>query len=189
LQSVIDRWIGVEHRIEGASLNLKQPFKYSLLICDTPYTSITSTNLSSVIIARLKSLAPPPETEPIFPGLLFVGISTLFGSILARPRSVPVRILAPPTFAFTAMLYFLPNTSHNVGDYLWHVEKRYVPGVEKRQSALVGHMGGMWRDAIAGVNEAKGGVGRGVDNALGWVQDNTGLKVKDAVQEGKKRSE
>jgi organizing structure protein 2 len=87
------------------------------------------------------------------------------------------------------MLYFLPNTSHNVGDYLWHVEKRYVPGVEKRQSALVGHMGGMWRDAIAGVNEAKGGVGRGVDNALGWVQDNTGLKVKDAVQEGKKRSE
>lgn len=139
--------------------------------------------------ARLKSLAPPAETEPIFPGLLYVGISTLFGSILARPRSLPMRILTPPTFALTAMLYFLPNTSRNVGDYLWHVEKKYVPGVEKRQSALVGHVGGMWRDAVAGVTEAKGGVGRGVDSALGWVQDNTGLKVKDVVQDGRKKSE
>jgi len=75
-----------------------------------------------------------------------------------------------------------------VGDYLWHVEKKYVPGVDKRQSALVGRMGGIWEDAIAGVNEANGGVGHGVDSALGWVQDNTGLKVKDVVQEGRKKS-
>ena len=171
-------------RIEGVSLNPRQPLTYTLLVYDVPYTNITSTDRYS----RLKSLAPLEETEPTLPGLLYVGISTLFGSTLARPCSLPLRILAPPTFAFTALLHFLPNTSRNVGDYLWHVEKKYVPGVDKRQSALVGRMGGIWEDAIAGVNEANGGVGHGVDSALGWVQDNTGLKVKDVVQEGRKKS-
>ena len=54
LQMVIDRWIGVEQRIEGASSKFKQPCNILFLIYNTPCTSITQTDPCAIIYSPPK---------------------------------------------------------------------------------------------------------------------------------------
>ncbi|KAG9099941.1 hypothetical protein FS749_016705 [Ceratobasidium sp. UAMH 11750] len=46
------------------------------------------------IESRIKSLISPEE--PVTPGVLYVGVAALSGSVYARGRSLPTRLLLPP---------------------------------------------------------------------------------------------
>lgn len=69
------------------------------------------------------------------PGLLYVAVTTMAGSIIARRRMLPIRMLTPVVVAVGAGWYFLPETSRNVGDLLWEWEKM-VPEVAEKHLAV-----------------------------------------------------
>ncbi|CAG7851112.1 MICOS complex subunit {ECO:0000256/RuleBase:RU363021} [Serendipita indica DSM 11827] len=138
--------------------------------------------------SRLKSLAPPPETEPLFPGALWVGIAALSGSIVAqqlRPTLMR-RIIYPPVWGLIAANYFLPLHTVNVGKYVYELEERYVPNLAKAQSRLAERM----IEASASSRESFGRFQTQLDVQVGktkqWIQANTGLQIADKSQEEKK---
>lgn len=126
---------------------------------------------------RVKSIHDP--TEPLTPSSLYIAISTLTGSILTRSRSLPLRFLAPPTFFFVSLSYFLPRTSANLNAYLGSLEDRYVPQVAHVHETGKAHSMMGWEMLKERVGEGNETVKRGLEGLLGQVQDKTGLKVRD----------
>ncbi|KAF9557023.1 hypothetical protein EC968_007862 [Mortierella alpina] len=52
--------------------------------------------------------------EELMPGLVYVALAGLTGSVIARQRSVLLKVLSPFAFASAAGLYFLPHTTRNL---------------------------------------------------------------------------
>jgi MICOS complex subunit MIC26 len=151
-----------------------------------PCNLFHSENLDDVS-ARLKSLAPPPDVEPLFPGALWVGIAALSGSILAPKRSTIRRILYPPAWGFLAAIYFLPLTTSNVGKYIVELEDRYIPSVAKKQKELAAQLRAGLADGRERTKKLRGDFARQVDRLTGMVRERTGLKVgeKEEDKDGK----
>ncbi|KAF8456763.1 apolipo protein O-domain-containing protein, partial [Kalaharituber pfeilii] len=81
------------------------------------------------VTSTVASLAPPKGSgEQVVPGSIYVLVTAMAGSILTRRRIWPIRILTPIVVATGASWYFLPLTTRNVGELLWHFEKK-VPAV------------------------------------------------------------
>jgi len=99
VQGVLSRWIGIEHAVESA-----------------PNFPTSHTDLL-VLSDRIKSIITP--TEPLTPGILYVGIATLTGSIITRSRGLTVRLF------FDAVL--LPTNQR---------EHRCVPSVAEQHGAF-----------------------------------------------------
>ncbi|KAH7047648.1 hypothetical protein BKA57DRAFT_514054 [Linnemannia elongata] len=72
---------------------------------------------------------PPPEShrlsnrhslvaneEELLPGLLYVALAGLSGSLVARQRNILFRMFSPLAFAAAAGAYVLPNTTHAIID-------------------------------------------------------------------------
>jgi MICOS complex subunit MIC26 len=139
------------------------------------------------VAARLKSLAPPPDVEPLFPGALWVGIAALSGSILAPKRSTIRRIIYPPAWGFLAAIYFLPLTTSNVGKYIVELEDRYIPSVAKRQKELAAQLRAGLADGRERTKKLRGDFAGQVDRFTGMVRERTGLKVgeKEADKDDK----
>lgn len=156
----------------------RAPYQNCFVYFEYPNCFNITTN-QSPSSARIKSLAPPPEKETVLPGALWIGVSTLFGSILSRPRALPIRLLVPPTFFFVSANYFLPLTTSNVLDYVTSLEKRFIPDVAKRQEELVKDMRGSVDSGLKSVGRVRESVVEGVDWAAGKLQDTTGLKFKE----------
>ncbi|KAF9119627.1 hypothetical protein BGW39_000163, partial [Mortierella sp. 14UC] len=57
--------------------------------------------------------AVAPE-EDLFPGLAYVALAGLTGSLAARNGSIMLKALSPVAFASTAGYYFLPHTTRNL---------------------------------------------------------------------------
>jgi len=75
-------------------------------------------NIEHAIEHRIKSIISPNES--LTPGLLYVGIATLTGSIIARNRMLATRFLLPPFF-FGCLSKSLPPTNHwESVVLLWH---------------------------------------------------------------------
>ena len=72
----------------------------------------------------MKSLVAPDE--PLTPGILYVGVATLTGSVLARNR-IFWRLTLPPALFILSLNHFLPKTSHNVSSYLGSLEDAHFP--------------------------------------------------------------
>ncbi|KAF8332000.1 apolipo protein O-domain-containing protein [Cantharellus anzutake] len=83
---------------------------------------------------RIKSLIP--KDESITPGILYVGVVALTGSVIGRTRSLPVRILLPPTLLILAFPQLLPKTSANLRAYFSSLEDHYVPDIAAQHDAL-----------------------------------------------------
>lgn len=131
---------------------------------------------------EIKSVLPADES--LTPGIIYVLIAGLSGSVLTRTRSLPIRWLTPPLFTLAALPYFLPKTSHNLRSYLSDVEDKNFPEFAQRHDQIVGTAANHW-DLL------KERVGSASDKAEGWgnqavkgIENSTGLRVGDVIKKG-----
>ena len=76
--------------------------------------------------STIRSLAPPKESgERVFPGVLYVLVASMAGSIITRNRNILLRATVPAAIGVAAANAVLPITSRNVGDLVWKYEERY----------------------------------------------------------------
>jgi organizing structure protein 2 len=163
VQGYVSRWIAIEHAIEGTSYTSRGSL--------TPALTRTA--------ARVKSLVSPQE--PLTPGVLYVGVATLSGSIIARNRTLAVRLLLPPSLFMLTMHHFLPRTTHNLSAYLASLEEAYFPTFAEKHRTGVAHTR-MTVDRIREqTREGREALGRGVESAVRSAQGFTGLKIRDGL--------
>ncbi|TDL26918.1 hypothetical protein BD410DRAFT_475685 [Rickenella mellea] len=128
---------------------------------------------------RVKSLIPPDE--PLTPGLLYVGVATLTGSVVSRNRNIALRLTLPPTLFLLSLNYLLPKTSSNIGAYVSQLEHKYTPALARTQDTAIAHSAMTWERAKDAYARGRSKVGSGVKCAVGQVQDATGLKLREAM--------
>ncbi|EJD05217.1 uncharacterized protein FOMMEDRAFT_105442 [Fomitiporia mediterranea MF3/22] len=128
---------------------------------------------------RIKSFKAPDEQ--LTPGILYVGVATLSGSILARSRGLPTRFLLPPTLFLLSFNHFLPKTTSNIGAYVSDLEHTYAPRAAQFTDTAVAHTQMTWEMAKDKVGEGRAALERGVESAVGSVQGATGLKLREAL--------
>jgi organizing structure protein 2 len=170
VHGVVSEWIGIEHAVERAWFLLlpKIPILYFLQ--------------STLFLDRVKALIAPDE--PLTPALLYVGVASLSGSILARNRSVFTRVLLPPAFFLLSFKYFLPKTTQNVSAYAGSLEEEHFPSLAQKHAVAIAHSHMTWERVraagISGRDKVEGGLG----SAVRKVQELTGLKVHEALGRG-----
>ncbi|KAI0001163.1 apolipo protein O-domain-containing protein [Russula vinacea] len=128
---------------------------------------------------RVKALIAPGE--PLTPAMLYVGVASLSGSILARNRSVLTRVMLPPAFFLLSFNYFLPKTSHNVSDYAGSLEEAHFPALAQKHAVAIAHTQMTWERARAAGVSGRDWLQSGLGGAARRVQDLTGLKVLEAL--------
>ncbi|EJD54477.1 hypothetical protein AURDEDRAFT_156258 [Auricularia subglabra TFB-10046 SS5] len=148
----VERWIGVEQRVEK----------------------------------RIKSLKA--KDESLTPGALYAGVAALTGSVIARNRALPVRVLLPPALLAGALPYFLPHTSANVGAYLRDLERAHAPGVAQTHDELARQSRETWEKTRAAVGSAGARARDGVQWAVAQTQQLTGLRLREAIGWAEKES-
>lgn len=123
-----------------------------------------------------------PASEPLTPGLLYVGVATLAGSIFTRYRALPIRILTPPLALLVSLHHFNPQLASNLGGYYEQLEQRYVPALTEQRRKWTSKGEGYVQEATKSINELKDRTEQGVRSGLQTVEQQTGLKVADVVQ-------
>ncbi|KZW00506.1 hypothetical protein EXIGLDRAFT_830664 [Exidia glandulosa HHB12029] len=135
--------------------------------------------LESRVESRLKSLKA--RDESLTPGALYAGVAALTGSVLARNRALPIRVLLPPTLLLASLPYFLPRTSANVAAYARELERAHFPQLAEQHESLEKQTRGAWTSASASVH----GVGATVQDRVRWAvgetQRATGLRLREAL--------
>ncbi|KAN0065494.1 hypothetical protein ACQY0O_001331 [Thecaphora frezii] len=130
-----------------------------------------------------------PNDEPLTPGLLYVGVATLAGSVFTRFRSFPIRFVTPPLFLLASLNYFQPKLSHNLADYYTALESKHAPTLTQHRQALVAS----FRDSLQGASQKVHQVGqdaqRGLRSGLSEVESATGLKVGDVLAKAQENKE
>jgi len=128
---------------------------------------------------RVKSIISPNES--LTPGLLYVGIATLTGSILARNRMLATRFLLPPIFLVASANPFLPETTGNLSSYFGSLEEAYLPSLSEKHDVAKAHTQMTWekvKDATASSREQ---LDRGAMVVVEKVQEVTGLKLRETL--------
>jgi organizing structure protein 2 len=136
----------------------------------------------SPFLDRVKALVA--SDEPLTPALLYVGVASLSGSILARNRSVFTRALLPPTFFLLSCKYFLPKTTHNVAAYAGSLEEEHFPALAQKHAIAIAHTHMTWERLRAASISGRDQVQDGLSGAVRRVQELTGLKVHEALRHG-----
>ena len=104
-------------------------------------------DLETSVTTTVASLAPPKESgEKLLPGVIYVLVTAMAGSIVSRNRNVLLRVAMPLAAGIGAGSLLLPITSRNVGDLVWRYEQK-VPIIGEnhlrlRRAAVEG-----WRTA------------------------------------------
>lgn len=82
-------------------------------------------DLETSFTKTVASLAPPKESdEKLMPGIIYVLVAAMAGSIVSRNRNILVRAAVPLAAAVGTSWLVVPITSRNVGDLLWRYEQR-----------------------------------------------------------------
>ncbi|KAF3922015.1 hypothetical protein ABW20_dc0105750 [Dactylellina cionopaga] len=126
------------------------------------------------VTSTVANLAPSHRSgETIIPGVIFVAISAMAGSVLARRRIFPIRWLTPVVTGVAASWYFLPETSRNVGDLAWKWEQK-VPQVAETHMTIRNGVEDGWKTASGSYKQARGYVedstARARKTIEGWVK-------------------
>jgi organizing structure protein 2 len=136
-----------------------------------------------LVLARVKSLVAPDE--PLTPGVLYVAVATLSGSVFARNRSIVARAFLPGALLVLSANHFLPKTTANVRAYASELEDTYTPGLAHIHNTGKAHTAMAYYRAQDALKDGYTVAERSLASALGRVQDTTGLKVKDASAWGR----
>ncbi|PWN51635.1 hypothetical protein IE53DRAFT_361419 [Violaceomyces palustris] len=126
-----------------------------------------------------------PSDEPLTPGILYVGVATLAGSVFTRFRSFPIRLVAPPLMMVGSLQYFLPKTSSNLAQYYDRFEQAKFPQLHASRVSAVERIRHSLASSIQTAQQAKSDAERGLKKSLSEVENVTGLKVGQVVGEGK----
>ena len=85
--------------------------------------------LEKSFTSTVAGLAPPRESgERVMPGLIYVLVAAMAGSILTRRSNILLRATVPVALGIGAANVVLPLTARNVGDLAWRYEQR-VPAL------------------------------------------------------------
>jgi MICOS complex subunit MIC26 len=144
----------------------------SIAPCFVAHHAITLT-------ARVKSIIDP--TESLTPGILYVGVATLTGSIVARNRFLLTRLVLPPTLFLLSAHHFLPKTTANLSAYFGSLEEKYFPTFAEKHDIAKAHSAMTWERMKEATQEGRQGAGRQVAGAVAWLEEVTGLKLRDAM--------
>lgn len=114
------------------------------------------------IANTIASLAPPPQTgEKVLPGLIYVLVGTMAGSIVTRNRGIILRASVPVAVGIGVGWALIPHTMRNVGDLIWEGEQKVQPIAEGhlmvrgfvteavKQTKIHGKVAGDWVDRAA----------------------------------------
>ncbi|PPQ78563.1 hypothetical protein CVT25_011774 [Psilocybe cyanescens] len=136
---------------------------------------------------RVKAIISPEES--MTPGLLYVGVATLTGSILGRNRILPTRLLLPPIFLLASADYFLPKTSGNLSAYLGSLEDTYFPAFAQKHEVAKAHSQMTWERVKEATKSGRERLDDGASSAVDKVQEVTGLKLKETLGWGKETAQ
>ncbi|RDX51735.1 hypothetical protein OH76DRAFT_1463125 [Lentinus brumalis] len=127
---------------------------------------------------RVKSLIAPDE--PLTPGILYVGVATLTGSVLARNR-IFWRLTLPPALFILSLNHFLPKTSHNVSSYLGSLEETHFPTLAEKHEIAKAHTAMTWERVKDATQNGRETFSEGVATLVGKVEEATGLKLRETL--------
>jgi organizing structure protein 2 len=161
--------MAIEHAIESAS----------------NFSRMTFELLLSCVLARIKSLASPSES--LTPGILYVGVATLSGSIIARNRTLATRLLLPPTLFIASMYHFLPKTTHNISAYFDSLEAQYFPSLAEKHRIGRAHTQMTLERIKEWTKSGREKFHQGVGSFVDRIQDFTELKIQEGLGWGPKR--
>ncbi|TGJ85063.1 hypothetical protein E0Z10_g3677 [Xylaria hypoxylon] len=83
-------------------------------------------NLERSFTSTIASLAPSRESgEQLMPGLVYVLVASMAGSIMSRNRNILLRASLPLALGISAGWVVIPVTMGNVSDLLWTYERRF----------------------------------------------------------------
>lgn len=128
---------------------------------------------------RVKSIISPKES--LTPGLLYVGIATLSGSIIARNRILATRLLLPPTFLIISANHFLPKTTANLSAYLGSLEETYFPTLAQKHDIANAHSHMAWERIKEATLNGRDQLSRGAVVTVEKIQEVTGLKLRETL--------
>jgi len=134
-------------------------------------------NMEHSVASTVASLAPPPTAnEALMPGLIYVLVSAMAGSILTRNRNILLRASVPVLFGVTAGYVAIPVTMRNVGNLVWTYEERY-PAVRDTHLRIREQTQHIWETGKAhtGMTVARG------EHLLDEARE----KMEDWVKKGK----
>ncbi|KAI9781895.1 MAG: hypothetical protein M1816_002159 [Peltula sp. TS41687] len=104
-------------------------------------------DLETSFTNTVASLAPPKESgEQIMPGLIYVLVASMAGSIVSRNRNILLRGTVPLAVGIGAGWLFLPITTRNVADLLWRFEQK-APVVSETHLRIRRAVDETWRRA------------------------------------------
>ena len=136
-------------------------------------------SLERSVEGEVKSLIP--DTEPLTPGLLYVGVATLAGSIFTRYRAFPIRMLTPPLAAIIAVNTTNPQLAANLGAYYTQTERKYLPALTEQRQKWQHQAKELLNNTKDGLEKVKENTESSVRKGLENVESQTGLRVKDVV--------
>ncbi|KAI0641347.1 apolipo protein O-domain-containing protein [Trametes meyenii] len=149
--------------------------------------------VEQAVESRVKSLIAPDE--PLTPGILYVGVATLTGSVLARNRLF-WRMTLPPALLVLSLNHFLPKTTHNASTYLSELEEKHFPTFAEKHEIAKAHSAMTWDRVKDATQNGRETFSNGVADLVGRVEEATGLKLREtlgwrsqAVNAGKAQAE
>ncbi|GES64280.1 apolipoprotein O [Aspergillus terreus] len=106
-------------------------------------------HIENAFTNTIASLAPSPESgERLMPDGVYVIVSAMAGSIVARNRGIFLRTLSPLAFGTVAAWTLLPVTMRNVSDLVWEYEKK-VPALADNHLLLREKAEHIWTTGVA----------------------------------------
>ncbi|EAU33148.1 conserved hypothetical protein [Aspergillus terreus NIH2624] len=106
-------------------------------------------HIENAFTNTIASLAPSPESgERLMPDGVYVIVSAMAGSIVARNRGIVLRTLSPLAFGTVAAWTLLPVTMRNVSDLVWEYEKK-VPALADNHLLLREKAEHIWTTGVA----------------------------------------
>ncbi|KAJ9107177.1 hypothetical protein QFC19_002837 [Naganishia cerealis] len=181
----VERGVGEWVRWEG----VVERYEFEAIVGPPRISVFVFRGQRSVVIERQRESSVLPKDEPLTPGILYIGVAGLAGSVLARNRNILVRLLLPPTLLVASSPYFLPQTSANVRAYLSQVEDKHFPDLAATHRAINAQLGETFATAFDKVQHVSEEAGQMGGKVVRGVEQHTGLRLAEALGRARETAE